>query len=203
MFNLKIPQSIFAHADGFLKTVSILHTDPPNPLCLTAIVVNSAFASELYLKCLLHIETGKLFKGQHDLGKLFAKLSAATQAEIEGPFDEQLSRGPKYDFSGASKEAQEAAVRQPKNLRDALRAGREAFVEWRYLYEIDDLTQANFFSLFPLPDILRVVILRKRPEWGRFRITMTKIADALPTSPVQKTPTQFGIASHFPDGDSR
>jgi hypothetical protein len=188
MFNLKMPQSIFAHADGFLKAASKLHGDPPGD-AFAALVINSAFACELYLKCLIHLETGQLFKDEHDLKKLFSKLSAGTQASIETKFDAAFKL-PDYDLSKVPEHmresAEQAIAMQPKNLREALKAGGSAFVRWRYLYEDETGKTSDIYSLFSRPGILRIEILTRKPEWALFRMTMQKFGDSRPTSPAPK-----------------
>jgi hypothetical protein len=192
MFNLKPPHSIFVHADGFLKTTSYLNKAPgdPNfdPLCFSALVATTAFASELYLKCLIQIETQMVVRKEHNLRTLFSKLPNNTQEEIEKRFVEWQGTEPQNVYVMMAKELQEAADNRPKTFREALKAGANAFVEWRYLYESNET--GNAFGLFPLPSILRSVILKRMPQWGTFRIQMTKIADAQPTSQVQKNQTQ-------------
>ncbi len=190
MFNLKPPHSIFVHADGFLKTAVLLNKPPGtlgfDPFFSVALVTNSAFAIELYLKCLIHIETGKLKKSQHNLRKLFGKLREETQQEIEKQFNALPINTTEYDLSNAPKEAREATESRPRNFRDALKTGAEAFVEWRYLYETDGTS--NPYGLFALPWILRNVILARVPAWANWGVQVVKVADALPTSPAPKTP---------------
>lgn len=178
MFNLKIPQSIFVHADGFNKA-SNSNASPPDPYLFSVLATNCAFAVELYLKCLIHIETNQLIKNEHNLRKLFSKLRDETQGEVEAAFNAILDQHPGYDLSKASEEMKAAAAKRSKNLREVLKTCENAFVEWRYLYEEDD-DAVNAFGLFPLPPILRGAILRRKPEWGRFSFKMTKIGDALP-----------------------
>jgi len=186
MFNLKPPHGIFVHASGFLKLASTLSCQPTHPtfdpLCSAAIVANIAFAIELYLKCLIQLETGQLIKNEHDLHKLFAKLNEETQQEIETQFN-SLQKNPQYDLSNAPEEIKKAAASAPKNLREALKVGGNAFVEWRYLYE--STGYGNHFSLFPLPTILQTAILKKKPEWGAFQIRAVKVAGVQSTSPAQ------------------
>ena len=181
MFGLKMPQSAFVHADGFLRA-GTPQSDPPNPYDSWALVANNAMAAELYLKCLIHIETGRLVKNQHNLQKLFGMLPRETQAEIQKRFDAAM-RPPNYDFSSVPEAEREAlrkvAERMPKNLVEALRKGGDAFVEWRYLYENESDT-GNPYSLFNLPAILRVVILEHKPEWARFGVRMKKVGGVLP-----------------------
>ena len=204
MFNLKPPQSIFVHADGFLRAAGYLNKPPEtgrlDPLCFAALVANSAFASELYLKCLIRVDTGQIVKAEHDLRKLFLKLPPNTQAEIETPFNAQMAKNPIFDLSKISKEAAAVIAMRPKTLRDALTKGRTAFVEWRYLYE--DEGALRTFDLFGLPPILRKVILVRHPEWAGFSIKLTEVGHALPTSLTQKTPTP-GAPAAGPDGNNQ
>jgi HEPN domain-containing protein len=183
MFNLKPPQSIFVHADGFLKAANYLNAPQPNgapmdPLCFAALVTNSAFASELYLKCLIQLDSGQQVIKEHNLRKLFAKLTPATQKDLESRFDLLLAKQPAYDESKMTAEMRDAASKRPTTFRETLRSGADAFTEWRYLYENDGFS--NPFGLFPLPSLLRTVILERQPEWGQFVVKMEKIADAVP-----------------------
>lgn len=179
MFGLKMPQSIFVQGDGFLRA-GTPKSDPPHPYDMTALATNCGFACELYLKCLIHLKTGQLVKNQHNLSKLFAMLPKEIQSTIEQRFNDVMAKQNGYDFSSASEEDKKVvqAVIQslPKNFAEALKIGGDAFIEWRYLYENESGT-SNPFSLFPLPSILRAVILDHKPEWGNFSIKMTKIGN--------------------------
>ena len=182
-----MPLSIFVYGDCFHKA-SISKADPPDPYAAVVVATNCAFACELYLKCLIHIETGQLIKKLHNLKQLFAMLPDATKATIQNRFDAQLAKQPDYDNSVAPDDAsrqmaREAAEKRSKNLIDALRRGAEAFVEWRYLYENDG--KGNPFGLFPLPPILRTVILEHKPEWANVVLKATGVGNALPTSPAR------------------
>jgi hypothetical protein len=199
MFGLKPPQSIFVHADGFLKSAISLNKQPHDPLfdpgMVSVVVTNSAFASELYLKCLIQIETGQLIKDEHNLHALFRKLRAETQQEIEDPFNAELAKQPKHDMNQADPEIQKAVADRPTTFRQALKVGGKAFVEWRYLYESENTAP---FGLFPLPHILRKSILIRKPEWAAFAFSFKRLS----TSLAQKTPTQ-GAPDTRPAGGNR
>ena len=192
MYNLQPPQSIFVHADGFQAAAIRLQNpggNPPlNPLHASAVVTNLAFSAELYLKCLIQIETGQMIKSDHDLHKLFLKLPETTRQEIEKPFNAIISKPPAYDVSSLPPDAQAAMLKQPKNLIEALKAGGNAFIEWRYLYEVDE-SNRNIFSLFPLPAILRDVIIKRKPEWARFGFQIKQIAGMQPVRPAEEAST--------------
>ncbi len=189
MFGLKPPQSIFVHADSFLKTVMHLAKEPSDPgfdpACFAALVTNSAFAAELYFKCLIEMETGQSVAKVHNLEHLFLKLSEGRQDEIAKRFDEATAKHPGYDLSNIPSEMSKRIERHPQTFREILTAGAEAFVEWRYLYQDDEST--SLFALFPLPDILRTLIVEQKPEWDKFQIKLTRLASALSTSHAQNT----------------
>lgn len=197
MFGLKPPQSIFVHANGFLKSVNFLNRQPGDPqfdpFTFAVMVMNSAFASELYLKCLIQIETGQMIKNEHDLNALFRKLPAAVQQEIEGPFDAQMAKMPVYDTTQADAATLHVIATRPKTLRESLKVGGKAFIEWRYLYESET---TGHFNLLPLPFILRDAILRRNPKWANFGINLRRIGGALSTSPDQRTPAQPAPEGH-------
>jgi len=202
MFGLKPPQSIFVHGDGFFKAAISMNKNPSDsgfdPFCFAALVTNSAFASELYLKCLIHLESGQLIKDEHNLHKLFQKLSEKTQQEIEGPFNAELAKAATYDLSQASEQSKRVISSRPKTLREALKVGGKAFVEWRYLYEYGE---TGHFGLFPLPAILRNTILSRKPDWANFGFKLQRIGGVLPTSLAQKTPAQAAPADPKVDGN--
>lgn len=145
-------------------------------------VTNSAFASELHLKCLILLETGQLVKSQHNLRKLFSKLRGKTQNAIETQFNEEMAKAPAI---GAEAKTQLGGKKPPRTLREALKEGAEAFVTWRYVYENDNL---QFFGLFPLPQILDGIILDQKPQWKDFKLTLAMLPNAPPASPAEKTP---------------
>lgn len=180
MFGLSLERSIYVQAKGFHKASELLATSLAEPFCMTATVTNSAFASELYLKCLIILETGQLMKDQHNLRKLFNKLHEDTKKTIENNFDKGMSEAP--EISEEAK-AQVGGRTPPRTLWEALEQGGDAFVRWRYIYEDDNL---KFFALFPLPKFLEDVILTRKPAWKDFKLTLRKLPSAQPTSPAQK-----------------
>ena len=183
MYGLSLEQSIYVQAKGFHKAAESLVADlDKDPFRATATVTNSAFASELYLKCLILLETGQLMKEQHNLRKLFLRLHSSTQNTIETEFDTELAKAP--ELSEEAK-AHLKGRTPPKTLREALAEGGDAFIKWRYIYEDDN---HDFFALFPLPKILAGVIIARKPEWKDFKLTLGKLVSVPPTSPAQKTP---------------
>jgi hypothetical protein len=161
---------IFTHARGFEESLCILlesaipsRGQEPDDQRIGTIshpaMVLSAFASELYLKCLLCIETGEPAQG-HDLERLFLKLEPATRHEIDHLWDVDIRAPLKQKVLDHARAMPEG--RNIKNdLRYALQLGADAFTEIRYHYE----TGTSHFLLNDLPKILRIVTLRKQPTW--------------------------------------
>ena len=123
-------------------------------------MVLSAFSSELYLKCLLCLESGSV-PPTHNLKVLFRQLHTATRERLR-----EL-----WDLSSQTPERQKLVafiktMLDSKNLRFdlayALDAGANAFQELRYFYEKEKL----LFLLNDFHDMLRTVILREKGPCG-------------------------------------
>jgi hypothetical protein len=123
-------------------------------------MVLCAFAIELYLKCLLCIETGKVTK-EHDLKGLFLRLDSSTRKRLEDLWDESLRRPDKQRGLDCIRGLPEGEQLQT-DLLYVLGIGSHAFEELRYLYE----TKRSKFLLHDFPDMLHRVILEKFPDWG-------------------------------------
>jgi hypothetical protein len=153
------PFAVFKQAlDFMLCDETLRRTDNPHQMAVIVrpSIVLSAFASELFLKCLLLIE-GRGTSNSHDLHALYRKLSQKAQALIAS----------KWDFP--AKHAAQIALmemhsgqKMPTDLDSALARGKNAFIKMRYIYE--DPLGADFF-LADLPRILHAVILELKPEW--------------------------------------
>lgn len=165
------PQKIFVHASTFHKSYellrnSVLPKDGSSPddqkvaLIAHPSMVLSVFASELYLKCLLCVETSKV-PAVHDLEKLFMGLPVKTRHEIDDLWDTDIRQPGKQAVLDKLRET--PTGKEIKNdLRYALGKGADAFMELRYFYE----TEQSFFLLSDFPYVLRVAILRRFPHWG-------------------------------------
>jgi hypothetical protein len=120
--------------------------------------VMSALASELFLKCLGVIESGRVSR-THNLNTLFKNLSPKTRTLIERRRDEILA-GKKHLIDELE---QETGTPISRRLTDALHVGANSFESLRY----PELSpQANFF-LTDLPHALLLAILELKPEWQR------------------------------------
>jgi hypothetical protein len=154
---------IFQQADAFFQTIHHLHSTTDRtkfaPMAVPVAVL-SAFAAELMLKCLVHIETGQLPNKIHLLHDLFLKLRPETQKRLEELWDRiMVERKQMLDKIDAT-----LGTPRPRDLRSSLVAGNDAFRLLRYVYE----GGSDFeFFLSDLPIILRQRILELNPEWLR------------------------------------
>ncbi|MCJ2045577.1 hypothetical protein MKK58_13690 [Methylobacterium sp. J-078] len=156
------PEKIFRQGEAFLEAMTLLVrcARPANQAQLGApIVVNSAFASEIFLKCLIRLESGQTARGHH-LDALFARLHPATRQEIDALWREGIVR--KEQATLRIEAAMGITI--PRKLQDCLAAGGRAFEATRYLYEGDGKVR---FVLTDLPKMLHEVILARRPEWSQ------------------------------------
>lgn len=174
------PRLIYLQGDGFYRAYSVLANDTGvlNEPGLAAEVGNaamviSAFNSEIFLKCLVCIETGKVPRGHHLLD-LFNKLSAEVQRRIEDLWESVVvaQRAEMWNkIDGASEE------KIARKLRPALKCGNAAFEQIRYSYE--GHTSGTAFFLADLPLVLGKMIVELKPEWRGLRLQY----QTLPTSP--------------------
>jgi hypothetical protein len=135
-------QSMFRQAVSFATTASYLYKRdlthvPRNGLSVVPFVVNSAFAIELYLKTLGQLHNTGL-RG-HDLLKLFDGLPADAQMTLQQNF---------------SKSAWQCDIKTLAEYRGALQEMRNAFVEWRYLYEEERSGAIHFQPMIFLMNVL-------------------------------------------------
>jgi hypothetical protein len=123
-------------------------------------MVLSAFTSELYLKCLLCVETG-FVPNDHKLSKLFKGLLPATRRRLEDLWDADIRRPERQKVLDFIRSMPQGAKLQ-LDLVYALNIGADSFIELRYFYE----KESAFFILGDFPNLLRAVILERFPGWG-------------------------------------
>jgi len=153
-------QDVYKHADAFYFTIDHLHrsVDRAKYSIMVPIVVLSAFASELLLKCLLHVERGETPR-VHLLYDLFLELTPETQSRLEGLWDEiAVQRKAMLDQIDAQLQR-----KLPRDLRSNLQMGSDAFRLVRYVYEGG---QDFEYVLSDLPIILKKRIQELKPEWS-------------------------------------
>jgi len=159
------PLSLYMNAERFRIADNYMRTSGNSDPYLMSIIgvpclVVSAFAIELYLKCLLCIETGSAPQ-THNLKALFCDLSHSTQARIENLWLDDANR----PENRAMRKIVENNTGQapPVDFISSLESGSEAFIRLRYLHE-NAAPKVSFF-LAALPTILHNIILEIRPEW--------------------------------------
>jgi HEPN domain-containing protein len=165
------PTKIFEHASVFHKSYELLsksinpvNGSPPSEQDVGLIahpsLVLSAFASEIYLKCLLCVETGSIPNG-HNLRDLFMRLNDETKFHIDDLWDTDI----RYPDKQAAIERMRARYNgEPArtDLRYALKLGARGFTELRYFYE----HERSYFLLSHFPYVLRTAILNRFPSWA-------------------------------------
>jgi hypothetical protein len=120
-------------------------------------IVLSAFAAELFLKCLLLLDS-ETPPNTHDLKALFAGLSDQRKKRIEELWDKAVAANVK-EFENTERQL---GISLPRDLGSALSDCGNAFEGMRYLYE--DPTKVKFYIVDFAP-VLRATILEIKPEW--------------------------------------
>jgi hypothetical protein len=158
------PFKIFMNAERFRQADLLLRCVQDSRLAVAVAspaLILSAFASEVYLKCIICIETGELAHGHH-LKNLYRRIGPQTRSAIEGAWDEYVSSPLKQRLYAALSSVNGSPI--PTDLDWTLSEGSSAFTSLRYLHEVED--SKTKFLLGDLPNILRDVIIRIKPEWA-------------------------------------
>jgi hypothetical protein len=158
------PAKIFVHAERFrfaderLRSPISMGYDPRAGSYIAGpSLVLSAFASELYMKCLLCLE-GRDIPPSHNLKKLFGRLPGRLQRRLDAMWIDYVpTRAEMFEY--ARKHFNYTAA---TDLRSALADGGTGFEDMRYVYE--GPTNTKFF-LADLPKLLRALILEQKPDW--------------------------------------
>ena len=168
---------IFQHATHFHESDHRLRNSVPQdgpdqwPLVAHPSMVLSVFASELYLKSLLCLETGKVPR-THNLKALFRDLSPAARRRIEELWDAYAVH-PDRQKTWAAIRAKPGGHELRTDLAYALDVGADAFRELRYIYE----EGGSKFLLHDFHNLVRQVILERMPWWGSIRPAPITTAD--------------------------
>jgi len=185
------PANIFLVADQFRVTDKLLHMilrgeltygKEPVPYEVSVPMVTcAAFAFELYLKCLISMETGAAPPNTHELDKLFARLHADTQKAIRDYFDANSVSTIAF-IKGEFERA-----RKPAPTIDfdyVLSVSRRAFPIARYIYE--GLPAEQGWVAEMIMEGARSVIIKRFPHWEKARqVVPTIVLDGPPTSPTR------------------
>jgi hypothetical protein len=173
------PLQIFLHADGFFKAGRILRSVQSNQTAMEVaqpVMVLAALTIELFLKCIVCIETGVVPRG-HRLDELFAQLSEPTRGRIEQLWNTELLPRREGFFANVEKNL---GYKIPRDLSGALASGSRAFEKIRYSYENDN--EGLNFYVEDLTGILGRMILEKKPKWKNIQRNVTSIENAKPTN---------------------
>jgi hypothetical protein len=156
------PRDVYRQGIRFLVTDVVLRRkvesepDLEESLKYPGMVI-SAFASELFLKCLKLID-GKGTSNSHKLAELFGDLSHDTQALIRAEWDTMLAVSePMYQEL-----ERKHRVKIPRDLNTSLAECGEAFMKLRYIYE---LPKGSTFYITQLPLVLKNVVKKLKPDW--------------------------------------
>jgi hypothetical protein len=161
------PSRIFEQADCFYKALAVLCNVEPEDTQLAVtlgepVMVIGALTIELFLKCFLCIDSGKVPR-THNLRELFEKLSPSTQKRIQEGWD-KIAAHRAEEWSHLEKSL---GITIARDLPSALAAGGGAFQQIRYSYEGN--TQQLQYYLQDLPRLLGRIALEIKPEWQTLR----------------------------------
>jgi hypothetical protein len=168
-------EKLFEHAECFYQASTALRSHLPVRLrpdhfenihaAMTLnepLIVLDALTSELFLKCLICIETGSTPRG-HDLKKLFDQLSEATRTRIQSYWESEVATRRREEWD----KFERFGLKIARDLPSALAKGTNAFERYRYSYE--ENTQDLHYYLEDLPALLERLILEMKPEFETFR----------------------------------
>ncbi len=120
------------------------------------------FRARAYLKCLRAVEFGQYFEG-HDLKSLYDDLGDDTKREIE------------RRHALCERDLAELAAKQgaavPTDLDSLLQAGKNAFTDFRYAYEM--IPAGTVWGLDALMLIVKHLILEKQPAFQSLQLDQT------------------------------
>ncbi len=116
-------------------------------------VVNSAFALEVYLKCLYAIENGRFPAKIHSLLDLYKGQTAKSRAAIAGLYAKSVALGPQSSS---------------QDIEMVLEWAKHAFEEWRYRYE--EISKPGPFgtNVEIVCNAVRERIIQLRPGWKSY-----------------------------------
>jgi hypothetical protein len=121
----------FANASAIIWERDLSTTPTKNGNSAVPFIVNSCFATELYLKTVALVN-GKIVHG-HELDKLYAKIPAPGIRTIETKFGEMVPN-----------DRWQSTLKTAPDLKALFRRHRDAFVNWRYLHERSRLGEFYF-----------------------------------------------------------
>jgi hypothetical protein len=170
--NAQVTQAsdIFFHAEQFYLALHTMHQQDRQFIANVGLplAILTAFCCELYFKCALFIETGKLAKGHH-LYDLFTRLSPKSQARLEELWDHIMAGREEV----MQKTEQAMGRKLPRDLRSNLKEANKSFEDMRYLYELEK-PKKFIFGISDLPRSLRALVLEVKPDLVRGQETIAQ-----------------------------
>jgi hypothetical protein len=143
------------------------------------ILINMSFAGEVYLKCLLFIQTGKYLKRgreAHHLKRLFDELSKMDQAAIEDAFKNNMENSPLLRL-----------LMKPKlipKLRTVLAGAGETFINVRYSFDPETEPAGPTVGLQEFVEAVQQRLLAIKPELeAALDVPLTKQSSGCGKSP--------------------
>ena len=124
------PKKIFESAQQFEQTANFLAQQlgkPSSNMPVAPFIVNTTFSIELYLKCLLVIETKKQPKKTHQLHTLFNLLSSNSKKDITNEFNKLMNAHPITSM------AKQHIPHLKTDIDSVLLGMNQAFEQWRYI----------------------------------------------------------------------
>jgi hypothetical protein len=163
-------QRVFEQAECFYQTFMALlrlRPDPREDVHATVtlaepLIVLAAFANELFLKCIICIETGDTTHG-HNLKELFDRISETSRARMEKRWDDAVVERRREEWD----RLEGLGLKVARDLPSALAKGAKAFERYRYSYE--ENADGLHFYLEDLSGLLERLILEMRPDFEAFR----------------------------------
>lgn len=131
-------------ANQQLKLCGTTKEHPP----VQQFVVNITFSIELFLKCLIMIESQKKAPHKHELDFLYNQLSVQSKQIIKKSFDKKINE------SLTLKAAKNSGVIFNADLNNVLRDIKNAFVEWRYM-SIDGMPKRSIIGTSQLTSSIK------------------------------------------------
>lgn len=168
------PRGIFSTAECFFKSSAALkvyadtRSGPPYISVHEAGVpglVCSAFAMELYLKCLITLQLGDAPE-IHDLEELFKELPAESQEIIRQGYLRRIQ--PDLKSHSAFRDqmrSQGVHVPNPEDFDALLKSSARAFESFRYIYDRNLTNRTPAFLIGDALFAMRGLILSYHPDW--------------------------------------
>ena len=159
------PHQIFKFARQFDQAQSLLAQIgiTSNDQMLIPAMVHLALAFELYLKCLIFLDTGQPERKEHNYKKLFKKLTPNTQSKVKAIFD-RLPKSPMEAAASLDEKFSEEIRNYDHSLEGVLSSSGDAFIKFRYMYE-GRMGPGEGFTAIRAKYAVIEEIRNRHPEW--------------------------------------